>query len=361
MESDSILSFSTPLPTSERVEAMPAPVLELTYAYYYLLTHAERSSRGKKSDLFWVDQLRSEEPELHRELLTFWDDRSAKHCGYDLFVLSGELGYARDEEAERFLGDLPELPARLLLRFEDMAKESKGAREAGKRPNHEHAAFRSRLEQLRDPERAEAYRDLLARFWRRLEPHWLREGRAVVEEAVQVFREAFERSGDVLEALPPHHFTQFEVSAGQIRTSQEKGRILVTPLYFAAGGGFNFEFSQSHFIGYGLRTESLFEDSSARITELAGRFKAFSDPTRLMLLAFIARWHRLPLTVGDLAVQLGVSQPTVSGHLKILREAGYITLEKKGNRSFHQIDAEAVRAALADMDGALLEFLPEDE
>lgn len=354
METDDILSFSTPLPPGERVETRPAPVLELDYAYYYLLA---RAPHNRDDELPWVAELRSEDPQLIDEFTSFWQRFEFESSGYDLFLLAGELGYARDEDTARFLDDLPELPARLLQRFDAAQDGHDPDDEEPERQKYE--ALRHRLERLRDPDTAALFRDLLVRLWQRLAPHWEREGRAKVEEASRSFRREFEQSGDVLKALPPHHFTQFEVSAAQIRLSQDKGRILVVPLYFAAGGGFNFEMGQSHFIGYGLRTEDLFEDSALELTELAGRFKAFSDPTRLMLLAFIARWHRMPLTVGDLAVQLGVSQPTVSGHLKILREAGLVTVERKGNRSFHRIDAASIRTTLTDMEEALLEFLPE--
>jgi ArsR family transcriptional regulator len=336
------------------VEAQAAPVLELTYAYYYLLSIPERK---RESELFWVTELERDHPELLRDLTGFWGGQSAKASGYDLFVLSGELGYAWDEGAERFLNDLPELPERMLHRVE--SAHERHDHEVAKWAKDEYEAFGSRLEQLQQPERGQAFSDLLTRLWQVLAPHWDSEGREIAEKACQTFRREFTESGDVLKALPPHHFTQFEISALQIRTSQERGRILVAPLYFAGSGGFNNQFSQTHFIGYGLSTESLFEDSNSRLDELATRFKAFSDPTRLMLLGFIARWHRMPLTVGDLAVQLGVSQPTVSGHLKILREAGFVTVEKKGNRSFHQVDAEAVRSALAAMDSTLLKYIPE--
>ncbi len=74
--------------------------------------------------------------------------------------------------------------------------------------------------------------------------------------------------------------------------------------------------------------------------------KAIADPTRLVLFTLIAKYEHFPLTVGDLALQLGVSQPTVSGHLKLLRQAEIIFLEKHGNKSYYKIDKKVFEAVL---------------
>lgn len=63
---------------------------------------------------------------------------------------------------------------------------------------------------------------------------------------------------------------------------------------------------------------------------LAHRFKALGDPARLRLLSLIAAHESGQACVCDLTGPLGLSQPTVSHHLKVLREAGLVTGERRG-------------------------------
>jgi DNA-binding transcriptional ArsR family regulator len=63
----------------------------------------------------------------------------------------------------------------------------------------------------------------------------------------------------------------------------------------------------------------------------------------------VARYSNFVLTVGDLATQLGVSQPTASAHLKLLKDNGLVTLERKGNKSFYRVDGAALEVVLDEL------------
>ena len=67
----------------------------------------------------------------------------------------------------------------------------------------------------------------------------------------------------------------------------------------------------------------------ARTESLARRLKTVADPTRLALLHYLAG---TPSTVGDLAASFGLAQPTVSMHMKSLRESGLVRSERKDGR-----------------------------
>ncbi|WP_406831196.1 metalloregulator ArsR/SmtB family transcription factor [Pedococcus sp. KACC 23699] len=58
--------------------------------------------------------------------------------------------------------------------------------------------------------------------------------------------------------------------------------------------------------------------------------KAVADPVRLQLLSIIANAPRQEACVCDMTEVVGVSQPTVSHHLKVLVEAGVLTRERRG-------------------------------
>ncbi|SJM55415.1 helix-turn-helix transcriptional regulator [Gulosibacter sp. 10] len=64
---------------------------------------------------------------------------------------------------------------------------------------------------------------------------------------------------------------------------------------------------------------------------LAELIQALGDPTRLRILSLIAAKDPMPLTVSHLVETLGFSQSTVSHHVKLLADAGYLTMERHGN------------------------------
>ncbi|MGO1228616.1 MAG: ArsR/SmtB family transcription factor [Brachybacterium sp.] len=70
---------------------------------------------------------------------------------------------------------------------------------------------------------------------------------------------------------------------------------------------------------------------------LALRLKALSDPTRLQLLSHVAVRGCGDVCACDLAEPLGISQPTVSHHMKKLVEAGLLTREQKGRWAHYSV------------------------
>ncbi|MEZ5409210.1 MAG: metalloregulator ArsR/SmtB family transcription factor [Acidimicrobiales bacterium] len=90
-----------------------------------------------------------------------------------------------------------------------------------------------------------------------------------------------------------------------------------------------------------------FDETSA--VELAKGFHALADPVRLHLLSMITAAGPAGACVCDLVEPAGRSQPTVSHHLKILRQAGLVTSEKRGTWAWYHVQPErvaALRAAL---------------
>ncbi len=84
--------------------------------------------------------------------------------------------------------------------------------------------------------------------------------------------------------------------------------------------------------------------------EASKGFAALADPVRLHLLSMIVAAGEPGACVCDLIEPSGRSQPTVSHHLKLLREAGLVTSEKRGTWAwYHAVPErlEQLRAALA--------------
>ena len=68
-------------------------------------------------------------------------------------------------------------------------------------------------------------------------------------------------------------------------------------------------------------------------------FRALGDPTRLDVYRLIAA-QPAPLCVCDIVARFEVSQPTISHHLKILREAGLVEVRPDGKRRLYGLRAE---------------------
>ena len=81
---------------------------------------------------------------------------------------------------------------------------------------------------------------------------------------------------------------------------------------------------------------------------LARRLKALADPTRLQLVSLIAAAESGEMCMCDLVEPVGLSQPTVSHHLKILVEAGLLSRDKRGVWAYYRVVPGALDA-LADV------------
>ncbi len=95
-------------------------------------------------------------------------------------------------------------------------------------------------------------------------------------------------------------------------------------------------------------TASALDEAAA--VELAEALKVLADPARLRLLSLIAAAQDGEACACDLVEPIGRSQPTVSHHLSVLVEAGFLTREKRGRWAWYRLDRDRVRSL-----GALLQ------
>ncbi|WP_157156704.1 MULTISPECIES: metalloregulator ArsR/SmtB family transcription factor [unclassified Diaminobutyricimonas] len=70
---------------------------------------------------------------------------------------------------------------------------------------------------------------------------------------------------------------------------------------------------------------------------LARALKALADPARLRLISIVAASDGAEACVCDLTEPLGLSQPTVSHHLKVLVDAGFLTRSKRGTWAYYAL------------------------
>ncbi|GAA1684441.1 metalloregulator ArsR/SmtB family transcription factor [Glycomyces endophyticus] len=88
-----------------------------------------------------------------------------------------------------------------------------------------------------------------------------------------------------------------------------------------------------------LVAEPLSADQAER---LAPSFKALGDPIRLRLLSLIASFEGGEACVCDLTDTFDVSAPTISHHLKVLREIGLVSSERRGTWVYYRAEQPAL-------------------
>ncbi len=80
---------------------------------------------------------------------------------------------------------------------------------------------------------------------------------------------------------------------------------------------------------------------AAASESLAARFKALADPTRVAIVNRLASCDEC--CVCDLTGAFELSQPTISHHLKVLRDAGLVESSRRGTWAYYRLVPDAVR------------------
>ncbi len=92
-------------------------------------------------------------------------------------------------------------------------------------------------------------------------------------------------------------------------------------------------------------TSGILADAAAE--RLAAVFKSMADPARVKLLSLISASDRGEACVCDLTVPLGLSQPTVSHHMKLLVGAGLVDREQRGKWAYYRVNGDALERLAA--------------
>ena len=77
--------------------------------------------------------------------------------------------------------------------------------------------------------------------------------------------------------------------------------------------------------------------SEAEATEYAAWFKSLADPTRIRILHLLAQSSE-PVCVCDITDQFPLGQPTISHHLKVLRDVRFVVAERRGTFMHYQVN-----------------------
>jgi DNA-binding transcriptional ArsR family regulator len=78
----------------------------------------------------------------------------------------------------------------------------------------------------------------------------------------------------------------------------------------------------------------------ARAATTSDAFNAVAEPRRREILNYLALQER---PVGDIVATLGLEQPSVSKHLRVLRDVGLVDVRRDGRQKLYRTNAEAIR------------------
>jgi DNA-binding transcriptional ArsR family regulator len=216
----------------------------------------------------------------------------------------------------------------------------------------ERAAIDRRLDALRaDPKVRARYIDLLREVWEAVRVEWEGTGRAAVIAAGRDWQR------QLAEGIPFRDLLQrtrlwpgrpdFEELAD---AAAANGRMVLTPGWFF-GDIHVEELDGWMYLGRGIQPHSHDADLRHTANHVSKTMKAFADPTRLAILMWLAQ---RPASVTEISRHFKLSQPTVSAHVQLLREAGVIEDRPSGRSSLLSVPEERVREVLGGAEEALL-------
>lgn len=311
-----------------QVDVRPSAVLELTWALCCLHKHGQLPE---------VAGLQAEAAALNDELAACWDDGLS--CLPDASILAERAGALLMDEADTFLHAL-DRAAQVDGAGLELLSETLDVRDA----------TLARLERLRrDPAQRRRYARLLGRVWELLRSSWEDTGRDVVRQACADWSHRLRQGAELRDLLSSKHVWQtFDLDS----LLSKRRRVVLSPMYFAAMGGILIDMTGYVHIGGPLQPHEADRRRRQESDLIASRLKVLADGTRVALLRELAV---SPASVTDLARRFNLAQPTVSNHVRLLRDAGLLESTKDGARVLYSAPRERLDRVLADTRHLLVE------
>ncbi len=259
--------------------------------------------------------------EVRQRLDLLWGD-SLAGCP-EMLVAAAHAGCLEDTTPRRFLGWLSTLPSDVPRRRTDLLSEPSAARRL----------IRARLHRLgSDVKLRRGYRDVLSEVWSLASPGWQSRGRAAAERAAAEWRRRLTGSftpAAIAGLMPPRHPLSTADTEAVRALLARRRRFGLAPVYFCLSGGHAVDTGDQ--IHIGVPASALEGIRRARDASfVADRLRLLSEPTRVrILIQVLAK----PMGVMELSRALRISQPTVSGHVRALVQAGLLRPQRRGGRT----------------------------
>ncbi len=314
--------------TKPRPSVEPSAPMELLW-----LGHQILNRQPGVSDRF--DALGAERTEqIAERLRSFWGDGVSGGAG-ELVVLADYAGLLFAQSLDAILDDLPRSA-------EDLSRVGLSAESPTDRRH-----FIERLTRLQqEPEVWRRYAAVLRDLWEPMRPEWESKG---LPEVLGVSKRTAQRLDlgaplqEVVPALAAVSRKKAEWRA-LIDDAAETGRLVLTPAYFGSSWSL-WDLPDHVVVSFSGNADPL-ADAKSSGQRLAPRLRALGDPTRLSILLYLAE---RATSVGEVARRFELAQPTVSAHLRALRDAGLVTGTRSAGRTVYQVDQARLAHLLQDL------------
>ena len=297
---------------------------------------------------FWLATMPSERPDLMERIRTFWEGEQSSPEWLEILVLAQRSDTLFDQDLDGFVERL-EFATGPSFEAPVLATES----ESTNRQTTERLAALSSSEDLRSK-----YASLLSDTFAALRPDWDREGQSQAEERALSLSRQMIVTPDPLKALPSGSIARNEVFAELIERLISERDTVVVPSYFGGRGSGVVALPGLLLIAQGLEWDRIEKQRRTDAKVAAKRFKILSDPTRL---AILAQLTKQATSIRDLAARFELSQPTVSTHVKMLREADLLDSRQAGNLTLYTANGPEIRQWIADGVNTVISGAPQSE
>jgi ArsR family transcriptional regulator len=300
-----------PVQAGPRLGIHPSVAIEIDW----VLSAAHRPGKSNQPVL---EDLYRHQPHLAERVLGLWGpSEQLSYPGYlELSVLAHQAGllFGTDSEA-------------LFDRFDQAALKAPRDLPLLAETPEDRVVLLRRLEILRtSAARRREYLAVIREVWAAVTPVWDGLGRRSVDAAVTTRRVALEKQRlswreavDTTSCVTPTLERVMDVLEPTVD-------LVVVPAYFSRKG---LIIDLPGLVIIGVQAQAAATESRARTELLAKRLKAISDSTRLAMLDALGRRE---LTITELTEMFGLAQPTVSNHVKLLRDAGVVVNGTNGTR-----------------------------
>lgn len=321
---------------ARKVRLMISELHDLNFALY-LDKCGEFRAEHKRPD--WLLDLERDYPDLYQQIARFWD--SPGYNAWDeMLIVAHHTGTILDETLDRFFDRLPAALTQEIV-VPPLPSEEPDVQ----------GIVAERLQRLREsPELREEYVSLLRNAWAAIEPGWRRDGRPRLLETLRSIRGDLGTQEALRKLLPGVTMLRKERYEPLIRSALERDEVVIVPLWLAADGQSFFALPGLLYIGFGLESGKKMELKREQAEQVANQLKVLSDPTRV---AIVRQLMHDACTITDLANFFELSQPTVSVHMKALREADLVESEKNGNQTRYRVAGPRVWRYVTDALGLI--------
>ena len=316
----------------QRVQVAPSAALELMW-----ILHFVESNHACEGALGPLEPLR----ERYGGQLTELRADGLSQYSTELVVLAYRAGALRDLDPKRFFD-----------RFDDVAGERVSVPSLLSETPAERRIVSERLERLRaDRHFRKRYLDLLTTLWSAVEAEWKARGRAAVAAEGRRWAALLAEGAGYKEVLGLKRLWSGRPDLDELADAAAAGGTLIlNPCWF--GGKIHIvELDGEVLAGRSVRQD---EPSYRKVAgDVATSMKALADPTRLTILLRIAH---TPSSVTEIARQLKLSQPTVSAHVQVLRDAGLLEERAVGRSAELSASQDGLRRLFANAEESMIKL-----